>query len=219
MVKKIKRWEPFPILHFLVYLLIAVVSQATIVSAQELSPVGRWKTISDKNGETTSIVTITQENKLLVGKISELFRKPGQNPNPICKKCPDGQKDQPVIGLTILTDLQQDGDEWNGGEILDPDNGKTYSCFVKVIENGSKLEVRGYIGISLLGRTQTWVREECPQKMFNSRFPPVCHEEMFLKKGGSCENILNVDCHLPTHRVRYKARLGTGRENSAGCKV
>jgi len=141
-------------------LLLTLLFQTTVVSAQDLSPVGRWKTISDKTGDTTSIVTITQENTMLVGKVSELFRKPGQNPNPICKSCPDSQKDHPIIGLTILTGLQQDGDEWSGGEILDPDNGKSYSCFVKVIENGSKLEVRGYIGFSLLGRTQTWVREE-----------------------------------------------------------
>lgn len=147
-------------IRFMIGLLITFFFQATLVSAENLSPIGRWKTISDKTGEATSIVTITQENNMLVGRVSELFRKPGQNPNPICKKCPDDQKDQPIIGLTILNGLKQDGDEWNGGEILDPDNGKNYSCYVKVIENGSKLEVRGYIGFSLLGRTQTWIRAE-----------------------------------------------------------
>jgi hypothetical protein len=98
--------------------------------------------------------------EVLVGNVSELFRKPGQNLNPIGKKCPDGQKDHPVIRLTILTGLQQDGDEWNGGEILDPDNGKTSSCYVKVIENGTKLHVRGYIRLSLLGLMQDWERAD-----------------------------------------------------------
>ncbi len=129
-------------------------------TATELSPVGRWKTISDKTGKVTSIVTITQEKGTLVGTVSELFRKPEQDQNPLCTKCPGDQKDQPIIGLKILTGLREDGDEWNGGEILDPDNGKSYSCFIKVIENGTKLNVRGYIGFSLFGRTQTWERAE-----------------------------------------------------------
>ena len=63
--------------------------------------------------------------------MSELFRKPGQNPNPICKKCPGDQQDQPIIWLTILTGLTPDGDDWSGGEILDPDNGKSYRCYLK----------------------------------------------------------------------------------------
>lgn len=159
MVIQIKRWKLFPVLNFLVYLLIAVALQTTIVSAQELSPVGRWKTISDKTGKVTSIVTISQAENMLVGKVTELFRKPEQDPNPLCTKCQDAQKDQPIIGLTILSGLTKDGDEWSGGEILDPDNGKSYNCFIKVEEHGQKLHVRGYIGFSLFGRTQIWLKE------------------------------------------------------------
>lgn len=128
--------------------------------AQSPSPEGRWKTISDKTGEATSVVKITLEHGMLVGRVDELFRKPGQNPNPICTLCPDEKKDQPIKGLTILWGLKEDGDEWNGGYILDPDNGKSYKCFVKVVEGGAKLHVRGYIGFSLLGRAQVWERAE-----------------------------------------------------------
>ena len=97
---------------------------------------------------------------MLVGAVTKLFRKPEQDPNPLCTKCSDAQKDQPIVGLQILSGRTKDGDVWSGGEILDPDNGKSYSCFIKVEDNGQKLHVRGYIGFSLLGRTQILERAQ-----------------------------------------------------------
>ncbi len=126
--------------------------------AQDLSPQGHWKTISDKTGEARSFVKLWMDKGTLFGKIDKLIRKPGQDPNPLCKKCQGEKKDQPIIGMTIMWDLTQDDDEWNGGYILDPDNGKSYRCIVKVVDNGRKLHVRGYIGFSLFGRTQVWPR-------------------------------------------------------------
>ncbi len=128
--------------------------------AQDLSPEGRWKTVSDKTGKATSVVRVWIDDGELRGKVEELIRKPGQNPNPMCKKCQGEKKDQPVKGMTILWGFTQDEDEWNGGYILDPDNGKTYRCIVRVVDNGRKLHVRGYIGFSLFGRTQVWHRAE-----------------------------------------------------------
>jgi len=130
------------------------------VLAEELSPVGLWKTVSDKTGEPKSFVMITLENGELVGKIEKLIRKPGQNPNPLCKNCPGDKKDQPIQGMGILWGLTEDEDEWSGGYILDPNNGKSYKCLVQVVENGRKLQVRGYIGFSIFGRTQIWHRVE-----------------------------------------------------------
>ena len=130
----------------------------SVLHAQNLSPEGHWKTISDKTGEARSFVKIWIDKGKLLGKIDKLIRKPGQDPNPLCKKCQGEKKDQPIIGMTILWDLTQDDDEWNGGYILDPDNGKSYRCIVKVVDNGRKLHVRGYIGFSLFGRTQAWHR-------------------------------------------------------------
>lgn len=144
---------------FFTCILMVASFQAAILFAQDLSPVGRWKTVSDKTGEVTSIVNITLEKGELVGRIEELFRKPGQNPNPICNECSGEQKNMPIIGLTILSGLTQDGDEWNGGYILDPDDGTSYRCIIKVTENGEELHVRGYIGFSLFGRTQVWLKE------------------------------------------------------------
>jgi uncharacterized protein (DUF2147 family) len=105
-------------------------------------------------------VRISDAGGQLSGKIEKLFRPADQDQNPKCDKCSDARKDQPILGMTILQGLKQDGDEWNGGEILDPNNGKVYKSKLAVAEGGKKLNVRGYIGMPMLGRTQTWVREE-----------------------------------------------------------
>lgn len=122
--------------------------------------VGLWKTIDDKTGKVKSLVRITESGGELQGKIEKLFRPADQEQNPKCDACEGVNKDQPIIGMTILYGLKKDGDEFNGGSILDPNNGKLYRSKVKVIDNAKKLEVRGYVGFSLFGRSQTWVREE-----------------------------------------------------------
>jgi uncharacterized protein (DUF2147 family) len=122
------------------------------------TPVGTWKTIDDQTGNPKSIVQITQVGDELQGKVLQVLQS-DQGPNPVCKECTGERKDQPVTGMTILWGMKQDGDVWDGGQILDPKNGKTYKCKLTPIEDGRKLEVRGYIGFSLLGRTQTWLRE------------------------------------------------------------
>ena len=140
----------------IVFLLLIVGS----IFADNFSPVGRWKTIDDDTGEEKSIIYIWQENGKLFGRIESLFLEPDEDPNPLCDKCKGDLYNKPVIGMTILNDLKQDGKEWNRGTIMDPDNGKTYKCKIEVIEDGAKLKVRGFIGISLLGRTQYWLRVE-----------------------------------------------------------
>jgi uncharacterized protein (DUF2147 family) len=96
----------------------------------------------------------------LRGKIEKLFRDAGEDPNPKCEKCEGNLKDQPVIGMTIITGMKKDGSEYNGGHILDPNNGKVYKSKLTVVDGGKKLDVRGYIGVPMLGRTQTWLRQE-----------------------------------------------------------
>jgi uncharacterized protein (DUF2147 family) len=127
--------------------------------AQENTPVGLWKTISDETKEPTSYVRIWVDNGELIGKVEKLIRKPGAVPDPKCTKCAGDKKDQPILGMTIISGLRQEGDVWTGGHILDPDNGKLYKCRIKVEDDGNKLDVRGYIGFSLIGRSQTWHRE------------------------------------------------------------
>jgi len=128
--------------------------------AQAASPVGTWKTIDDETGKPKALVRITDEGGVLTGKIEKLFRPADQDQNPKCVKCSDARKDQPIIGMTILSGLKKEGNDYTGGQILDPSNGKTYKSKASLADNGSKLEVRGYVGAPMFGRTQTWQREQ-----------------------------------------------------------
>jgi uncharacterized protein (DUF2147 family) len=129
--------------------------------AQEASPVGLWKTIDDVSGKPKSLVRITEEKGVLSGKVEKLFRKPEEDQHPLCTKCEGADKDQPVLGMVIMTGMKKEGSSgYGGGTITDPNNGKQYKCSMALEDDGKKLNVRGYIGISLFGRTQTWLREE-----------------------------------------------------------
>ncbi len=138
----------------------ALLCCATFAAFAADSPVGVWRTIDDKTGKEKSLVRIVEVNGELRGTVEKLFREPGEEQNPVCDKCSGERKGQPVLGMTILSGLRRHGDEFAGGEILDPANGKTYQCKMSVADGGKKLKVRGFIGVSLLGRTQVWVREE-----------------------------------------------------------
>ena len=128
-------------------------------SSPASSPLGRWKTIDDITGKAKSIVLIWEENGKLFGKVQRLVNPDPKNPNPRCEDCSGDQKGKPVVGLQILQNLSKDGNNWSGGTILDPATGKIYKCLVSVLDGGAKLKVRGFIGVSLLGRTQYWQRE------------------------------------------------------------
>lgn len=133
---------------------------STLMAMAADSPVGLWRTIDDRNGKEKSLVRIVEVNGELRGTVEKLFREPGEDPNPLCEKCTGDKKDKAVIGMTILSGLRRDGNQFTGGEILDPANGKTYRCKMALSDNGKKLNVRGFIGVALLGRTQVWLREE-----------------------------------------------------------
>jgi uncharacterized protein (DUF2147 family) len=124
------------------------------------SPVGLWRTIDDKTGKEKSLVRIVEANGELRASIEKLFREPHEEPNPNCDKCPGERKNKPVLGMMIMTGLKKAGSEFEGGEILDPANGKIYRVKMWTAEGGKKLNVRGFIGVSLLGRTQVWIRED-----------------------------------------------------------
>ncbi|MDX1341653.1 MAG: DUF2147 domain-containing protein [Reinekea sp.] len=131
---------------------------ASISMAASMSPEGVWKTIDDETGEEKSIVTVWIENGELMGRIDTLLNP--SEPNPTCDDCKGKRKGQLIEGMTFVWGLTQDGDEWKGGTILDPGNGKEYKAKLKVIDNGTKLEVRGFIGFALIGRTQVWERAQ-----------------------------------------------------------
>ena len=128
--------------------------------ADDASPVGLWKNIDDVSGKPKALIRITENNGVLQGKLEKLFRAPDQEQNPKCDKCEGVNKDQPILGLMFMWGLKKDGNEYTGGEILDPDNGKVYKSKMQLVENGKKLQVRGYIGMPMFGRSQTWVRQD-----------------------------------------------------------
>jgi len=141
-------------------LAILMVMLAGGVLADTSSPAGVWKSIDDKTKKERSIIRITEVNGEFNGVVEKLFDQPGDDPAHLCKECKGERKDKPIIGMTILWGLKKDGDIWAGGEILDPDNGKTYRCKMTLSEDGKSLNVRGFIGISLIGRSQIWWREQ-----------------------------------------------------------
>ncbi|MCI0662797.1 MAG: DUF2147 domain-containing protein [Acidobacteria bacterium] len=124
------------------------------------SPIGKWKTIDDRTGKVRSLVAIWEEDGTLYGKIERLIDPDPNYPNPQCIYCNGALKDKPVIGLRIIWDLRKNGDQWSGGKVLDPENGKSYRCIIAMQDSGKTLKVRGYIGFSLFGRTQYWLRDQ-----------------------------------------------------------
>ena len=121
------------------------------------SPVGQWHTLDEKTGELKSMVIIFEQQGVVKGRVEKVLRKDA-DPAAKCDKCSDDRKNQPVVGLEIIRGAKKASGKnvWEDGEILDPENGRTYALRLTPIENGAKLEVRGSFGP--IGRTQTWVR-------------------------------------------------------------
>src|SRR5690606_10459781 len=127
----------------------------TVMAAVAQDVTGKWKTIDDETGEAKSIVEIYKQNEKVYGKGIEILEPKKRNLT--CVNCTGSDKDKPIVGLVIIKGLEKDGDEYNDGTITDPNNGKVYKCYIE-LDGANKLNVRGYIGFSLLGRTQTWER-------------------------------------------------------------
>ena len=141
------------------FVAICFVASAVPALAQ-MSPVGLWKTIDDETRHEKSLVRI-QENAGVFSGIIEKLLDPATKPDAVCGKCTDERKGKPLVGLTILRNLKQNPDDkavWDGGDIVDPNNGKVYRTRLKPVDSGKKLEMRGYIGPFY--RTQVWIRVE-----------------------------------------------------------
>ena len=153
-------------IHFVpprLFIALLLLACCGIAHAQS-SAVGLWRSIDDNTGKVQALVRISETGGELGGRIEKLFPEPGADPNPLCDKCEGARKNQPVLGMTILWGLKrgrdQNVDEYSGGEILDPDNGSLYRALLTLVDGGKKLKVRGYLGITLFGRTQLWERVE-----------------------------------------------------------
>jgi len=134
--------------------LLAIILLGITAKAQTI--IGQWETFDDKTKEKKAVIEIYKTNNLYFAKIIENFI--GEN-NALCENCKGQKKDKPIIGLVIIENIKKNGDEFNEGIILDPENGETYKCYLKLINN-DKLKVRGFIGFSLFGRTQYWNKKK-----------------------------------------------------------
>jgi uncharacterized protein (DUF2147 family) len=123
--------------------------------AQQPSVIGKWKTIDDETGKAKSILEIYEKSGKIYGKVLEILE--AEHRNKVCSNCSGEDKNKPILGMTVIKGLTKEGNEYNSGKILDPKNGKLYQCYI-TLESKDKLKVRGYIGISLFGRTQYWYR-------------------------------------------------------------
>lgn len=123
----------------------------------ETSPTGMWRTIDDKTGKPRAIVRVYEQNGRWFGKIEKSLVHERLE---TCDKCTDERRNQPLLGMVVMRDMRKRGDEYSGGDILDPDTGWIYRCKFRLTDNGNKMSLRGYLGISLVGRTQVWIREQ-----------------------------------------------------------
>ena len=138
----------------------------TVITPSQL--IGLWAQVDEKNGKVQSLVRIVEVAPgLYEGTVEKLFPILGDNLNPRCEECQGDRKNQPVLGMRIITGLRRtngNANSFDGGEILDPDSGDIYRLKITILEAGKKLDVRGFIGISLFGRSQTWLRETLSTK-------------------------------------------------------
>jgi uncharacterized protein (DUF2147 family) len=140
----------------------AALGLASVLAHAQATPAGLWKTIDDATKKEKSLVRITDNAGIYSGKIEQLL-DPATKADAVCDKCSDERKDKPILGMTIITGVKKSdsaADIFDGGHILDPNDGKVYKVRLSPADGGKKLDVRGYIGMPMLGRTQTWLRVE-----------------------------------------------------------
>ena len=144
----------------LIKLIVTIALAAVIVPLQAAEPtaVGLWEQVDENSGKPESWFRITERNGVYEGAIVKIFFKPGEDPNWVCDKCEGAERGAPVLGLTLIKGMHRNGLSYEGGTIMDPRDGSVYRALMKLSPDGQKLEVRGFLGISLFGRSQVWNR-------------------------------------------------------------
>lgn len=147
----------FALRSTLIACLLLAVAPVFAADTTAATPVGTWKQVDDSTHKPKSIIQITDNNGTYSGKVLKVLQS-DDGPHPLCKKCDGERHNKPVEGMTIMWGVTKDADVWDGGQILDPKKGKIYKVKLSLDNNGSDLQVRGYVGFSLFGRTQVWHR-------------------------------------------------------------
>ena len=135
------------------FLILLILAFSFSIKAQTIF--GKWHSTNEETGEVDSVIEVYKKDGKAYAKIVEI--KNPDRKNAVCDLCEGKNKNKPILGLNILTGLEKDDDEWSGGKILDPRNGKVYKCYIELIES-NKLKIRGYIGFALIGKTAYWTR-------------------------------------------------------------
>jgi uncharacterized protein (DUF2147 family) len=143
----------------MIALAVGVLGAAALpLRAAEPSAVGLWEQVDEKSGKAESWFKIVERNGVYEGTIVKIFFKPGEDENWSCDKCEGADRGKPVLGLTLIKGMQRKGPDYENGTIMDPRDGSVYRALMHLSADGQKLEVRGYLGISLFGRSQVWNR-------------------------------------------------------------
>jgi uncharacterized protein (DUF2147 family) len=159
---------------FVVAGLIALVAAANSAAAQDLSATGLWQKTDEQTGNPVGWFLFTSSQGVYEGYIAKLFLRPGDPPNQTCASCRDDRKDHPMLGLPLIRAMRQSGLEYQGGNILDPRDGNIYNAMMRLSPDGQTLTVRGYLGIALFGRDETWHR--LPETAYKQLDPIIVAE-------------------------------------------
>jgi len=138
-------------------LILTAIVMVFTISTNAQTIFGQWENRDEDTGNVDSVIEVYEKEGKAYAKIIEIT-DPAKKNN-VCDKCEGTNKDKPILGMDILTGLSKDGDEWSGGEIVDPKKGSVYNCFIE-LKGKDKLKVRGFVGVALFGRTVYWHRKK-----------------------------------------------------------